>query len=233
MRRKKSDKADPRSAEQPEAITPTPEGIVERLVFDPLDAALHYLEVHHGQVGLDQSLVYRILKGECGLRRAEVRELTVPQLGALFGLLHRLESAADEPGRRAVLVEARDLRGRLAGADGPGLPEFRKALDSWRFPDPDGSARVPETPKVTTGGLTPLARKLLRAYRDLEAWSSEEPTTQGQVVAAAAGKVGHVNSPKVRDAFDLLEALRFVETKRGVGTWLTRGGLAARKRGDF
>jgi hypothetical protein len=229
--RKKS-KTDLRSGGQQGEIPPTPEGVVEGLVLDPLGTVLFHLRAHYGQVGLDQALVYQILNAECGLLRAEVRALTVPQLGVLFGLLHRLESATDEPGRRAVLAEARELRGRLATASGPGLPEFRKALAAWRFADPDKAAHVPRTPKGMPGGLTPLARKLLKAYRDLEAWSIEEATTQEQVVAAA-GKVGNSHSRKVQAAFGLLKAMGLVDAKQGVGTWLTKGGSEALKRGDF
>jgi hypothetical protein len=120
--------------------------LAEFLIFDPLDPVHYYFRVHHNQIGLDDSLLYQLMKAEFGLTRADVRELLLPQLGTLFSFLHRLKSAVSEQERQAVVAEVRELRERLASVpnlDEVGARAFFKALHSHRFHELAPSPRTP------------------------------------------------------------------------------------------
>jgi hypothetical protein len=79
----------------------------------------------------------------------------------------------------------------------------------------------------TAEDLTSTARKLLRALSKLKATDLAEARGRNEIADEA--KVGNADSRHCRRAFDQLKSHGFIESKRGVGTWITRAGRTALK----
>jgi hypothetical protein len=134
MRKQSTDSEAEQEADR--GVFTTREQIIDWLIHDAMAPVHYYFRVHPPHIGWDDASLYNLMNVEFGLLRKEVRTLTLPQLGVLFTLLHRVKSAANEQERQAVVAEARGLREPLAavpGLAGAGVRAFAKALGSHHF----------------------------------------------------------------------------------------------------
>jgi hypothetical protein len=111
--------------------------------------------------------------------------------------------------------------------DAPKESRPQEAESSAKQPTRPAETQSQASKGLTLDNLTRTTWKLLRALRDLEAFDAETAVSRDQIVSRA--KIGNANSKNVRDAFKSLRALGLIETRRNVGTWLTRAGLDALK----